>query len=145
MHHDLMGETEIQFSDEMNDDIDVLFLCVGHGDSKKFLEENEIPKQIKIISLSEDFRLKENSVFQNRQFVYGLPEIKHGRNIARRKYCQSRLFCNRYSAWVVATCKNECLGDVYTTGITGSTGAGQTLSPLLIFHGVKIMCRHINH
>ena len=80
VHQDLMGQTEVQFSDEMDDDVDVLFLCVGHGDSVKFLEENDVPGNIKIISLSQDFRLKDKSVFQKRKFIYGLPEIKQGRN-----------------------------------------------------------------
>ena len=70
VHQDLMGETEMKFSDETSDDIDVLFLCVGHGDSKKFLQENEIPQHVKIISLSQDFRLKDNSVFQNRTLSF---------------------------------------------------------------------------
>src|SRR6266446_2446982 len=64
VHHDLIGETEIQFTSETSGDIDALFLCVGHGDSKKFLQENKIPQRVKIISFSEEFRLKANSVFQ---------------------------------------------------------------------------------
>src|ERR1035437_6790989 len=75
VHQDLVGETNMQFSDTTNDDIDVLFLCVGHGDSKIFLEENDIPNHVKIISLSQDFRLQKDSVFKGRNFVYGLPEI----------------------------------------------------------------------
>jgi len=128
IHHDLMGETDIQFSAETNDDIDVLFLCVGHGDSKKFLQENKIPKHVKIISLSEDFRLKANSVFQNRDFVYGLPElnlekIKKAENIAN-----PGCFATAIQLGLLPLAKINVLGDVYTTGITGSTGAGQTLS-----------------
>ncbi len=58
VHHDLIGETDIQFSGKTSDDIDVLFLCVGHGDSKKFLQENEIPEHVKIISLIRRFQVK---------------------------------------------------------------------------------------
>ena len=68
VHHDLVGVTDIEFTHEMNDEIDVLFLCVGHGDSVKFLEENEVPQHIKIISLSQDFRLKEKSIFKDQTF-----------------------------------------------------------------------------
>src|SRR5664279_645219 len=75
IHQDLVGETDMKFADATNDDIDVLFLCVGHGDSKKFLDKNVIPDHVKIISLSQDFRLQENSVFKGRSFVYGLPEL----------------------------------------------------------------------
>ncbi len=75
IHQDLIGETEMIFSETTNDEINVLFLCVGHGDSKKYMEQNEIPDHVKIISLSEDFRLKKNSIFQDRTFIYGLPEF----------------------------------------------------------------------
>ena len=96
VHQDLMGETDIRFSGETSDDIDVLFLCVGHGDSKKFLQENEIPQHVKIISLSEDFRLKANAVFQNRNFVYGLPELT-GKIYRRLKTLQIRVVLQQLS------------------------------------------------
>src|ERR1700712_1124859 len=57
VHQDLIGETDLQFSDALHSDIDVLFLCVGHGDAKKFLEANAIDEKVKIIDLSQDFRL----------------------------------------------------------------------------------------
>ena len=46
VHQDLLGETEMKFAAEMNDDIDVLFLCVGHGEAKTFLEKNNIPANL---------------------------------------------------------------------------------------------------
>ena len=128
VHHDLLGETEIQFSAEATADIDILFLCVGHGDSKKFLQENEIKKGVKIISLSEDFRLRGSSVFQDRTFVYGLPELN--REIIRKaqNVANPGCFASAIQLGLLPLAKMSALGDVYTTGITGSTGAGQTLS-----------------
>src|ERR1700712_3750836 len=87
VHQDLAGETNLQFSDDLHDNIDVLFLCVGHGDAKKFLQANAVAEHVKIIDLSQDFRLKANAHFINRDFVYGLPElnkkeIQSARNIA---------------------------------------------------------------
>lgn len=128
VHQDLVGQTEMQFSYEMDDKVDVLFLCVGHGDSVKFLEENKIPKHIKIISLSQDFRLKDKSVFQDREFIYGLPEInreeiKNAENIAN-----PGCFATSIELGLLPFAKMNLLQDVYTTGITGSTGAGQSLS-----------------
>ena len=87
VHGDLEGDTELLFTGELSDDIDVLFLCVGHGEGKKFVAENPIAGHIRIIDLSQDFRLAENSVIGNREFVYGLPElhresIRVARNIA---------------------------------------------------------------
>jgi N-acetyl-gamma-glutamyl-phosphate reductase len=58
IHADLTGETDLVFTDTLQNDIDVLFLCVGHGDAKKFLAENNIADTVKIIDLSQDFRLK---------------------------------------------------------------------------------------
>ncbi|RYF11456.1 MAG: N-acetyl-gamma-glutamyl-phosphate reductase, partial [Flavobacteriales bacterium] len=87
VHTDLFGETNLKFTDQISQDIDVLFLCVGHGDAKKFLAGNPINANIKIIDLSQDFRLNRNSSIENRQFIYGLPElnrnaIKNANNIA---------------------------------------------------------------
>lgn len=128
VHHDLVGETEMLFSHEMNNDVDVLFLCVGHGDSVKFLEENEIPKYIKIISLSQDFRLKGKSVFQKREFVYGLPEINREEIKKADNIANPGCFATAIELGLLPLAKMNLLQDVYTTGITGSTGAGQSLS-----------------
>jgi N-acetyl-gamma-glutamyl-phosphate reductase len=128
VHHDLMGTTDIHFSDKTSDDIDVLFLCVGHGDSKKFLQENEIPARVKIISLSEDFRLKANSNFQNRNFVYGLTELNRENIKKANNIANPGCFATAIELGLLPLAKLNALGEVYTTGITGSTGAGQTLS-----------------
>src|SRR5436190_14426923 len=87
VHNDLIGETDLKFTSELRQDIDVLFLCVGHGDAKKFLEENNIDDKINVIDLSQDFRLTQQSEIGNRKFIYGLPElnrekIKSAKNIA---------------------------------------------------------------
>src|SRR5258705_12928827 len=72
VHNDIVGETDIIFAAELQQDIDVLILCVGHGEAKKFLEENQVAEKIKIIDLSQDFRLQQHSTIGNRKFVYGL-------------------------------------------------------------------------
>ena len=91
VHQDLLGDTELHFTNDLTPlsagGIDVLFLCLGHGESNKFLSENTIADKIKIIDLANDFRLKSQSTFGNRQFIYGLPElnrdkIKTAKNIA---------------------------------------------------------------
>jgi len=128
VHQDLVGETDLQFSHEMDDDVDVLFLCVGHGDSVKFLQQNAVPDNIKIISLSQDFRLKEKSVFQNRDFVYGLPEINREEIRTAENIANPGCFATAIELGLLPISKMNLLQDVYTTGITGSTGAGQSLS-----------------
>ncbi|WP_315818341.1 hypothetical protein [Paraflavitalea speifideaquila] len=75
VHEDLIGETDWQFTGDLNQDVDVVFLCVGHGEAKKFLAENPFDERIKIIDLSQDFRLSRSSQLAARSFVYGLPEL----------------------------------------------------------------------
>ncbi len=124
-HPDLKGDTTLTFTDKIEENIDVVFLCLGHGESKKFLTENPIKASIKIIDLSQDFRLGEQ--VEGREFVYGLPEvnreaIKNASNIAN-----PGCFATAIQLALAPLAKVGWLGDVYTTGITGSTGAGQKL------------------
>lgn len=128
VHQDLINETNIKFSSSTNDDVDVLFLCTGHGDSKKFLQENEIPGHVKIISLSQDFRLKANSVIKGKTFIYGLPEINREKIKTAEYVANPGCFATAIELGLLPLAKVNEVEEVYTTGITGSTGAGQTLS-----------------
>lgn len=128
VHQDLLGQTKMKFSQEIGHNIDVLFLCVGHGDSLKFMEENDIPKPIKIISLSQDFRLKENSVIKERKFIYGLPEINREAIKKSDNISNPGCFASSIEFGLLPLAKKNLLADVYSTGITGSTGAGQSKS-----------------
>jgi len=134
IHTDLFGDTDLKFAAELSFNIDVLFLCVGHGDAKKFLEANQIPSHIKIIDLSQDFRLKgevggQKSEVRGRTFVYGLPElnreeIKQAQNIAN-----PGCFATCLQLGLLPLAANKLLNsEVHITGTTGSTGAGQSLS-----------------
>jgi N-acetyl-gamma-glutamyl-phosphate reductase len=130
VHTDLFGDTDLQFTNQLAFHIDVLFLCVGHGDAKKFLEANEIPDHIKIIDLSQDFRLSQNAKFKNKNFVYGLPElnreaIKTADNIANPGCFAT---CLQLGLLPLAS-KGLLNNEVHVTATTGSTGAGQSLSP----------------
>ena len=75
VHTDLIGDTDLVFTNKLQDNIDILFLCVGHGEAVKFLASNAISPKIKIIDLSQDFRLAASSKQGDRNFVYGLPEL----------------------------------------------------------------------
>lgn len=129
VHKDLAGDTEMEFSQVLKRDVDVLFLCVGHGDSFKFLAQNKIPKKTKIISLSQDFRLQKDAVFKGRNFVYGLPEINR-KKIARADFIANPgCFASTIEFGLLPLAKmNQLTEEIYTTGITGSTGAGQSMS-----------------
>src|SRR6476661_8623146 len=75
VHPDLLGDTDLTFDDNISQQADVIFLCLGHGEARKFLAAENIPATAKLIDLSNDFRLKQSSSFGDRSFVYGLPEI----------------------------------------------------------------------
>jgi N-acetyl-gamma-glutamyl-phosphate reductase len=129
VHTDLIGDTDLRFTNEIPQDIDVLFLCVGHGDAKKFLEANTINDNIKIIDLSQDFRLAHNSQLATRNFIYGLPElnrdaIKNAKNIANPGCFAT---CIQLGLLPLAA-KGLINNEVHINATTGSTGAGQSLS-----------------
>jgi N-acetyl-gamma-glutamyl-phosphate reductase len=126
VHTDLLGDTDLKFTDKLSTDIDVLFLCVGHGDAKLFLEANDIPDSVKIIDLSQDFRLGQNSKIKNKSFVYGLPElnrdaIKSAQNIANPGCFAT---CIQLGLLPLAS-KGLLNNEVHISATTGSTGAGQ--------------------
>ncbi len=127
VHQDLMGE-ELVFASDISNDIDVLFLCLGHGESKKFLTENKIDDKIKVIDLANDFRLQQNASFENRKFVYGLPELNREQIQSANNIANPGCFATAIQLGLLPLAKAGLLGDVYTTGITGSTGAGQSLA-----------------
>lgn len=142
VHTDLLGDTDLKFSgnealkalfpgEGLGEAVAVLFLCVGHGDAKKFLEASSIDGNVKIIDLSQDFRLAQNrnSQISNRNFIYGLPElnrdaIKTADNIANPGCFAT---CIQLGLLPLAS---KCLlnTEVHVNATTGSTGAGQSLS-----------------
>lgn len=128
VHQDLIGETELTFTDILSNDIAVLFLCLGHGESKKFLTENNIASDIKVIDLANDFRLEAQSSIGSRQFVYGLPELNKEKIKTAHNIANPGCFATTIQLGLLPLAKAGLLTDVYTTGITGSTGAGQSLS-----------------
>jgi N-acetyl-gamma-glutamyl-phosphate reductase len=124
-HPDLQGDTELLFIDQLNINVDVIFLCLGHGESKKFLEENSFPESVKVIDLSQDFRLGE--VLHGRNFVYGLPELNKSEIKKAGNIANPGCFATAIELGLLPLAKAGLLQEVFTTGITGSTGAGQKL------------------
>lgn len=128
VHKDMVGETDLTFTSELKNGIDVLFLCVGHGDAKKFLQENKIANEIKIIDLSQDFRLHQTSQIGQRAFIYGLPEINKEQILSAHNIANPGCFATAIQLGLLPLAQAGLLNEVYSTGITGSTGAGQGLS-----------------
>lgn len=126
VHADLLGDTPMRFTDELRTDVDVLFLCVGHGDARKFLEENPIPDQVRIIDLSQDFRLEAASSIGRRRFVYGLPEMNREQIRTAHNIANPGCFATCLQLGMLPLAAKGLLnGEVHITATTGSTGAGQ--------------------
>jgi N-acetyl-gamma-glutamyl-phosphate reductase len=129
IHQDLLGETDLTFAADLSSDIEVLFLCVGHGEARKFLTENSIAANVKVIDLSQDFRLQEQASIDNRTFVYGLPELNKAQIRTAQNIANPGCFATAIQLGLLPLAKAGLLGnEINTTGITGSTGAGQSLS-----------------
>ena len=125
VHTDLLGSTDLRFSGELSDAIDVLFLCVGHGDAAKFLAENKIKESIKIIDLSQDFRIAK----AGNEFVYGLPELQREKIKTAKHIANPGCFATCIQLGLLPLAKHQALNDaLHISGITGSTGAGQSLT-----------------
>ncbi|HWW42329.1 N-acetyl-gamma-glutamyl-phosphate reductase [Pedobacter sp.] len=126
VHTDLFGDTDLRFTGTLSADIDVLFLCVGHGDAKKFLAANPIAPSIKIIDLSQDFRLKANAADQ---WVYGLPELNREAIRTANYVANPGCFATCIQlALLPLAAKGLLKGEVHINATTGSTGAGQSLA-----------------
>ncbi len=134
VHQDLIGSTDLTFTNTINPDIDVLFLCLGHGNSKAFLAEHNFSPNTKIIDLSNDFRLKEDANYQGKQFVYGLPELNK-EAIQKSDYIANPgCFATALQlAMLPLAFHKKIESDVHAHAVTGATGAGTSLSPTTHF------------
>ncbi len=122
VHSGLYGETNLIFTDEYPlNTIDVLFFCTAHGDTKKFMESNEIPENLKIIDLSMDYRIES----PEHEFVYGLPELNRKRIIKAKYIANPGCFATCIQLALLPLAKNLLLNsEIHINAITGSTGAG---------------------
>lgn len=129
VHQDLVGSTEIKFTQEINENIDVLFLCLGHGNSSKFLHENSFSDTTKIIDLSNDFRLNPDAVFEGKHFIYGLPELQKEAIKNAQYIANPGCFATAIQLALLPLASKELLkNDVHINAVTGATGAGTSLS-----------------
>lgn len=122
VHEGLYGETDMMFTGDLPlDEIDLLFFCTAHGDTKKFLESHSVPEKLKVIDLSQDYRISSPS----HEFIYGLPELNR-RAICKSKYVANPgCFATGIQLALLPLAKHLMLNhDVHVNAITGSTGAG---------------------
>lgn len=122
VHGGLLGETELVFSDTHPlEDIDILFLCSAHGDSKKFWDNNSRPEDLQVIDLAQDFR------DESEGYIYGLPEINLDRIKGANLIANPGCFATAIQLSLLPLAKASLLpkdGDINITALTGSTGAG---------------------
>jgi N-acetyl-gamma-glutamyl-phosphate reductase len=122
VHTDLLGSCSLVFTKDLTP-VDVLFICSGHGESKKFLASHNIPWHTKIIDLSTDFR------DESEGFVYGLPEFQKEKIKEATKVANPGCFATSIElALLPLAAKGLLKQDIHVSAITGSTGAGQSLS-----------------
>jgi N-acetyl-gamma-glutamyl-phosphate reductase len=140
-HHDLMGDIEMNFTDTVNPNVNVVFLCLGHGKSIQFLEQNQFASHTKIIDLGNDFRLtKTRSLKANLLFTV-LPEPKP---IEMPNTLQIRCFATAIQFFLPLAAKGLLKTDVHINATTGSTGAGVSPSETTHFSW-RSTCRITKH
>ncbi|QKX07282.1 N-acetyl-gamma-glutamyl-phosphate reductase [Aquimarina sp. TRL1] len=124
-HKDLLGELTLDFTNTVNPEVDVLFLCLGHGRSRSFLESHTFSETTKIIDLGNDFRLEKDQVFEGKKFIYGLPEL-YKEAINKASYIANPgCFATAIQLGLLPLASAKKLEDVvHINATTGSTGAG---------------------
>lgn len=130
VHRDLIGEGLGDFSAAVKADADVVFLCLGHGHSKEFLDQHQFSDHTKIIDLSNEFRLKPQNHFGDKEFVYGLPELQKAAIKKAKQVANPGCFATAIQlALLPLASAGQLKGDVHVNAVTGATGAGVGLSP----------------
>ena len=129
VHQDLLGSLDLEFTHSVNPKVEVLFLCLGHGNSVKFLDANSFSENTKIIDLGNDFRLEKDKNFKGKTFVYGLPELQKA-DIKNAKFIANPgCFATAIQLALLPLAEKSMLtNDVHVNAVTGATGAGTSLS-----------------
>jgi len=124
LYPDLTTVCEMVLTDKP-EDVDILFLCLPHKESQNWLIQNPVKDETLVIDLGNDFRLEGN--FGNRYFIYGLPEINKKQLMGAKSIANPGCFATAIQLALLPLAEKGMLNEVFTTGITGSTGAGQSL------------------
>jgi N-acetyl-gamma-glutamyl-phosphate reductase len=130
LYPDLTAVCEMVLTDKP-EDVDILFLCLPHKESQNWLTQNAVNDETLVIDLGNDFRL--DGKFGNRNFIYGLPEINKKNLLNAKSIANPGCFATAIQLALLPLAEKGLLNEIYTTGITGSTGAGQSLQPTTHF------------
>jgi N-acetyl-gamma-glutamyl-phosphate reductase len=119
VHSDLIGDVQVDFAHRYEGDEDVIFLCLPHGESGKWLDEHKPAAEQLVIDLGQDFRLTREA------FVYGLSELNRKLIAQSRRIANPGCFATLVQLMLVPFAKNGLLpAQVEIAATTGSTGAG---------------------
>ena len=129
VHQDLLGSASLDFTDSIESDIDILYLCLGHGNSKTFLKEHFFSDKTIIIDLGNDFRLEADQTFEGRNFVYGLPELQKEKIENSKSIANPGCFATAIQLALLPLANQNLINSpVHINATTGSTGAGVGLN-----------------
>lgn len=124
-HPDLLGTLDLTFTDSINSEVDILFLCLGHGNSKSFLGKYSFSSKTRIVDLSNDFRLMQDASFDGKDFVYGLPELNRTTIPSAKNIANPGCFATCIQLALLPLAGAKLLNsEVHVNAVTGSTGAG---------------------
>lgn len=127
VHRDLVGDTDLQFTDRVGT-ADAYLLCLGHGEARSFVQAHDLPPHAVVVDLSQDHRPRGGA------FVYGLPELQRTAIAQARRIANPGCFATAIQlALLPALEQGGMEGDLQITATTGSTGAGQAVSPTTHF------------
>lgn len=128
-HLDLLGRVNLNFTDTIVTDVDVVYLCLGHGKSSAFLDAHTFSSKTVIIDLGNDFRLQEDASLNERKFIYGLPELQRDKIEKATSIANPGCFATAIQlALLPLAAAHKIKGDLHINATTGSTGAGVGLS-----------------
>ncbi|KXH81243.1 N-acetyl-gamma-glutamyl-phosphate reductase [Chryseobacterium kwangjuense] len=130
LYPDLTAVCEMVLTDQP-EEVDILFLCLPHKESRNWLTQNPVSDETLVIDLGNDFRL--DASFVNRNFIYGLPEINKKNLVGSKSIANPGCFATAIQLALLPLAEKGLLSEIFTTGITGSTGAGQSLQPTTHF------------
>ncbi len=143
VHTDLVQLSHLHFSTDLSADLDLVFLCLPHGQSRLWLEQNRLPASAKVVDLSRDYRLG------NSEYVYGLPEVHRNRIVEVERVANPGCFATAIQlALLPLAAAAELQQEIHISAITGSTGAGQTPLPTTHFswrHGNVSVYKAFRH
>jgi N-acetyl-gamma-glutamyl-phosphate reductase common form len=137
VHRNLLGLTGLSFvkQPETLDDLDCVFLALPHGQAMSVVPA--LPAHIKAIDLSGDFRLRDQSVFEEHykqphtamdaqsEFVYGLTETNREAIRGARLIANPGCFATATLLGLAPLVANGLLsGRVVVDAKTGSSGSG---------------------